>query len=113
VKTKTAKPTLRIKPALSFGLRLRGLMLKTQWPRDYDGLWFPQCASVHTFFTFLKPDLIFLDKSYRVAAVHTEASAWRLCFGPKGTFGCLEIRGGEVLKRGWSVGTDLKKYFDP
>ncbi len=111
MKVSKGKWTLRVNTASSYGIRFWGLMMKTQWPRSYDALWFPQCASVHSFFTFLKPDLIFLDKDYRVLAIHSQVPAWRFWFGPPGTFGCLEAPAGEAEKRGWKKRTLLEKYF--
>jgi len=106
------KRNFRVKHAHFFHLRLLGLMGRGKWPREYDGLWFPRCASVHTFFTFLRPDLLFLNREYRVLSLHPKALPWRFWWGPRGSFGCLELPLGEARKRGWCVGTNLKKHLN-
>lgn len=103
---------MRVKNAVSFHLRFLGLMAKGKWPQEYDALWFPRCGSVHTFFTFLRPDLLFLDSNYKVLSLHPQTPAWRLWWGPRGTSGCLEIPPGEAQRWGWRVGTNLEKLFN-
>jgi hypothetical protein len=112
MKARAGKRQPRVKHALSFYLRFRGLMARGKWPPEYDALWFPRCASVHTFFTFLGPDLLFLDRDYQVLKVYPLAPPWRFWWGPRGTYGCLETRGGEAGKREWRVGTSLKKQLN-
>jgi hypothetical protein len=106
------KNSLRITRALSFLARFLGLMGKQKWPLGYDALWFPRCGSVHTFFTFLRPDILFVDSNGMILSIHTQALPWRVWWGPPGTFGCLEIGPGEVVKRDWRIGTKIEGLFD-
>ena len=77
--------------AKNFTIRLFGLMGRTTWPINYDGIYFPRCRSVHTFFTFLRPDLLFLDKNHKILRVHLSAGPWLVFIGPIHSDGCLEI----------------------
>jgi hypothetical protein len=81
----------KILTAKSFKYRFVGLMGRTVWPGDFDGIYFPRCRSVHTFFTFLNPDLLFLDKNHKILRVHLSAKSWLVFVGPVNTYGCLEI----------------------
>ena len=96
------------KPAIlfaeGFGVRLMGLMGKTKWPAKHQGIYFPRCGSVHTFFTFLRPDLLFLDKTNKILRVYPSAKPWLIFVGPAHTFGCLEIPQGEAQLKGLKEG---------
>jgi len=83
------KPDILI--AKNYKDRLMGLMGRTAWPGYYDGIYFPKCRSVHTFFTFLRPDLLFLDKNHKILHVYLSAKPWQIFIGPIYTDGCLEI----------------------
>jgi len=75
--------------------RLGGMMGRRKWPRSYfTGLYFPKCKSVHTFFTFLKLDIVFLDKNNKILKIFSSASPWRFFLGPAGSRHCLELPGG-------------------
>jgi uncharacterized membrane protein (UPF0127 family) len=111
--TLSPAPLLRIRTARRFHERFLGLMGKRSWPGDYDALWFPYCVSVHTCFTFLKPDLLFLDRNYRILSRAIQAKPFRLWFGPPGTRGCLELPTGTSQRQAWKAGVSLKKYFSP
>ncbi len=102
---------LRVKKAENIIIRFWGLMGTRKWPAGYDALWFPQCSAVHTFFTFCRPDLLFLDREYRVLSIHPQTAPWKIILGPMRCFGCLEIGSGEAGKRNWRVGTDLSNIF--
>jgi uncharacterized membrane protein (UPF0127 family) len=91
----------------------RIFLAKRTWPDAYDALWFPHCASVHTCFTFLRPDLLFLDRDYVILSLFSRAKPFRFWFGPSASYGCLEIPPGAAKKHEWWVGVSLEKYFLP
>jgi uncharacterized membrane protein (UPF0127 family) len=88
----------------SFIPRLLGLMGKGRWPEGCRGLYFPYCSSLHTFFTTLRPDLLFLDKNLKILRIIPKAGPWKAYFGPKGCRHCLELPEGSAKKRGISSG---------
>lgn len=88
----------------SFGLRLTGLMGRKDWPVGVRGIHFPHCTAVHTFFTFLRPDLLFLTKNNKILTIFPSAGPWRFFFGPSGSRDCLEIPRGTVRKLGLKKG---------
>ncbi len=103
--------TSQIKVARTYLVRLVGLMGRTQWPLDHQGLYFPSCGSVHTFFTFLRPDLLFLDKNNKILRVVPSAKPWLIFFGPTHTYGCLELPQGASQQRGLREGTTIDELF--
>jgi uncharacterized membrane protein (UPF0127 family) len=104
-KTKTFK---KIYFARSFLARLIGLQGRTVWPKRYGGIFFPKCGSVHTFFTFLRPDLVFLDKKGKILKIIASAKPWRVFFGPSKTYHCLELPRGNAKKLGLKAGIIIK-----
>lgn len=96
----------KIKRADGFWIRLFGLMGKTRWPANYDGLWFPRCRGLHTAFTFLRPDLIFLKDDGTVVSIFKKAGPWRIWVDFSARQ-CLEIRSGFADRRSVRVGDRL------
>ncbi len=97
-----------IKTAESFLERLVGLMGRIGWPERHQGLFFTDCRSLHTFFTFLEPDIVFLDKSLKILRIIPSAGSWRFYFGPRDCHHCLELPKGTAKKFGLVVGNFLK-----
>ncbi len=93
--------------ARRFHERLLGLMGRRNWPSSHRGIWFPQCRSVHTFFTFLKPDLLFMDRNLNILEIFPSAGVWRVFVGPKGTTHCLEMPSGYVQSNQLKVGDQI------
>ena len=90
--------------ATTFWDRLTGLMGLRRWPKGRSALLFRDCRSVHTFFTFLRPDIVFVDKTNKILRVIAEAGAWRVFWGPADTRHCLELPPGTIRARGWKPG---------
>jgi uncharacterized protein len=88
----------RIGRAEGFWTRLVGLMGRRRWPSRYEGLLFPRCRSIHTFFTFLRPDLVFLDKDEKILKIVPSARPWRVFLGPRGCLHCLELPRGRAVE---------------
>lgn len=89
-----------IRRAEAFFTRLVGLMGRRKWPSGREGLFFPRCRSLHTFFTFLKPDLVFVDKNGRILEIIVAAGPWRVFNGPRGSVACLELPRGRAKRLG-------------
>jgi len=94
--------------ARSFGLRLRGLMFRNAWPGEWNAVYFPRCRSVHTFFTNLRFDLVFLDRGARVTGYVGQTGPFRLYFGPPGTVDALEMPEGAIRRMDLKVGDRLE-----
>jgi len=86
--------------AENYCIRLLGLMGKKRWPKGVKGYYFPRCAALHTFFTFLRPDLLFLDKRHKILHVVRFSRPWMFYWGPFNTKHCLEVPGGLARKMG-------------
>jgi uncharacterized membrane protein (UPF0127 family) len=96
----------RIKSADNFFSRLIGLMGRSHWPERYDVFLFRDCRYLHTWFTFLKPDLIFTKKNGKIVSVFEKAGSWRF-FGSFSAKHSLEAKSGFVRRRGIKVGDRL------
>ena len=94
--------------AKGFFSRLIGLQGRTDWPKRYQGVYFPKCSSVHTFFTLLKPDVVFLDKKGKILKIIASAKPWRVFFGPSGSRHCLELPRNRAKKLGLRPGAGIK-----
>lgn len=94
----------RIRTADSYFPRLAGLMGRKRWPGACSGIFFPRCRSVHTFFTFLRPDILFLDKTYKIGKIFPSSAPWRVWLGAKDSRHCLELREGAARRLGLKVG---------
>jgi len=79
-------------------------MARSRWPSSYRGIYFPNCRSVHSFFTFLRPDILFLDKSHKILKIFPSAGPWKVFLGPRGSRHCLELPGGFSRRSGLKPG---------
>ena len=94
-------------------------MVRSRWPKGWAAILFPDCRSVHTAFTFLRPDIVFMDKTNKILRVEAQAAPWKAYWGPTGTRHCLEVPRGSARSRGWKpgktrlviVGDEEKKPF--
>jgi uncharacterized membrane protein (UPF0127 family) len=73
-------------------------MGKREWPKGWDGICFPRCRALHTFFTFLEPDIVFLDKEHKILKIIPSAGSWRVFWGPAGCQHSLELPSGTAKK---------------
>lgn len=79
-------------------------MGRSRWPKGWAAILFPDCRSVHTAFTFLRPDIVFMDKTNKILRVEAQAAPWKAHWGPTGTRHCLEVPRGTARSRGWKPG---------
>jgi uncharacterized membrane protein (UPF0127 family) len=103
--------SLKVRVAKDYLTRLVGLMGKSKWSNGYQALYFPACRSVHTFFTFLRPDLLFLDKNNKILRVYHSAKPWLVFIGPAHTYGCLELPQGTAQQLGLLEGETITWPF--
>ena len=94
--------------ATAFLDRLLGLQFRLRFPPSMDGILFPGCRAVHTFFTFARPDVLFLDVRGRVMALYGDVPPWRVLTGPVGSTATLELPGGTARRTRLRVGSLLR-----
>jgi len=102
----------KIRTAKTFFSRLTGLMGRKTWPSGHQGIYFPRCRSVHTFFTFLEPDILFVDSDLKVLKIFVSAVPWRLFVGPRGSVHCLELPPGSTRSLELKVGDSIRHFCD-
>ena len=98
---------VRVKTADRFFQRLWGLMGRKTWPPRFDALYFPDCRAVHTWFTFVGPDLIFIKADGIIVSIIPRAGAWGF-FGLVSARHCLEARPGFARRRRMRVGDRVR-----
>ncbi len=101
----------RLKIADRFFPRLWGLMGRKTWPPQFDVLLFPKCGAVHTWFTFVNPDLIFVGADGTIVSIIPRANAWKF-YGFFSARHCLEARPGFSKRRRMKVGDRVKLSQD-
>ena len=92
--------------AESFFTRLRGLLGRSELPRD-EGILIVPCSSVHTWFMRFPIDVVFLDRDLRVVGVAADVRPWRMRWR-RGGKRVLELAAGEAAARGIEVGHRLR-----
>ena len=97
----------KIEEARTVARRLMGLMGRRHWPSRYNGLFFPSCRSVHTWFTFVRLDLIFFDDEGKIIRVFEKTKSWSV-FWALNAKHCLEIPAGLVMRRKINVGDRIR-----
>lgn len=96
----------QLKEAHSLKDRTVGLLGKSSLSSD-EALWIHHCNSIHTFFMKFSIDCVFLDKTLKVKAVHSEVSPWKLVFPVWGAISVIEMSSGRAADLGIKVGDQL------
>lgn len=63
--------------ANTFFSRLKGLQFQKEF-NEKDGLFLKKCSMVHTFFMFMRIDVIFLDKDYNIIHLKQGMKPWKI-----------------------------------
>lgn len=95
---------LHIKSCNNFKDRFIGMMGKKNI--KYDGYFFPNCKSLHTFFMFQNIDVYMIDKNDIIIKVFNDVKPWKIIFGNKKVCGCYEFK---TRNEKFKVGTKIKK----
>jgi uncharacterized protein len=85
-----------VRVARSYWTRLCGLMLRRGLAETR--LWFPRCASVHTWLMLEQIDIVFLDAERRVVRLYAAARPWRVWMGGPGADSVLELGAGAARR---------------
>ncbi|MBS3885983.1 MAG: DUF192 domain-containing protein [Dethiobacter sp.] len=97
----------QVRYADTFAARFFGMMLKRQFPHEYDALLLTPCNSVHTFFMFYPLDLLFLDSEIKVLRIYENLAPCRSWATVRGAKHVLELAAGRVARSGVKVGDML------
>ena len=66
----------------TFFIRLRGLLFKPGLKKG-EGLYFPDCHSIHTFFMTRSLDIFFLDEKLNLVREIRGLKPWRMAWEPR------------------------------
>lgn len=98
-----------------FWVRLRGLIGRRSMGRT-EGLWFPHCSSVHTWWMSMPIDVVFLRPSgsrrsgvWEVSSVHAGVRPWRvLPLADWGATVTLELAAGAAMEGDLKPGDEVE-----
>ena len=96
----------RIIVADGFFSRLKGL-LGRKGLEEGEGLLLSPCASIHCLGMKFSIDAIFLDKEYRIVAIHPNMKPGSMASNRKARH-VLELKAGEAARNNLTVGEQLK-----
>lgn len=92
--------------AENFWTRAVGLIGKQSFDKG-EGLIFPRCNSVHTFFMRFSLDLIFVNKDGVVTSIIENIQKWRISPFISGTSKVIELPTGTIKDSGTMIGDKL------
>lgn len=96
----------RIASADKFWSRFRGLLGRSGLDEG-EGLLISPCWSIHCFGMKFSIDAIFLDKDYRVVAIHPDMKPGAMASNRKARY-VLEIKAGEAARHNLQIGEQLR-----
>lgn len=86
--------------------RLAGLLGRAHLPPD-EGLTFPACTSIHTWFMRFPIDVLILDSQWRVMRAHAAVAPWRMLWPVPGGWGVVELAAGTLARSQTTAGNQL------
>lgn len=99
----------KIEVARGFFSRLRGLLGRKGLDKD-EGLLLVPCSSIHCFGMRFSIDAIFLDKHYRVVAIHADMKPGTMASHRNARY-VLELKAGEAKRHNIDTGEQLNVIF--
>ena len=91
--------------AVRCGTRVRGLIGHDF--SKFDGMVFPACSAIHTFFMGMKIDVIFTDASGFVLGVYPEVPPWKFCLRERNSMITIELPAGKISETQTGKGDQL------
>jgi len=82
--------------ASTYWQRMKGLLGRDALDNT-EGLYIPQCRSIHTFFMKFSIDIVFVDKTGKVKKVVNSLKPYRFAFGSPGSSAVLELPSNTIL----------------
>ncbi|MCP4714707.1 MAG: DUF192 domain-containing protein, partial [Deltaproteobacteria bacterium] len=93
--------------ATNFFDRACGLLGRRCLPAG-QGLYIPQCSSIHMFFMRFPIDVMFMDKHNCITGLRFKLAPFRLAWGPKKTAGVLELPAGTLKGHEYREGDKIE-----
>jgi len=95
----------RLRVANDFLTRLRGLLGRKALPAG-EGIFFPDCNSIHMFMMLFSIDVVYVDAEMRVVKIVRRLKPWRLSMSRKAS-GVIEVCTGEADKHDIRIGDHM------
>ena len=86
--------------------RMRGL-IGHDFSR-FDGMVFPDCNAIHTFFMGMEIDVVFVDRNGKVLGAYPAVRRWKCCLMQPGAWATIELPAGTIEKTQTAKGDLLR-----
>ena len=74
----------------------------------FDGMFFPRCSAIHTFFMGMKIDVLFIDKKGTVLGAYPGVCRWKPSLIEPGAWGTIELPVGTIERTETAIGDVLR-----
>lgn len=74
----------------------------------FDGMVFPDCNAIHTFFMGMRIDVIFVDHTGKVLGVYPSVRRWKCSLIQRGAWATIELPVGTIEKTRTAKGDILR-----
>lgn len=64
----------------------------------FDGMVFPDCSAIHTFFMGMEIDVLFIDRECTVLKACSNVPRWKSCLKQKGAWATIELPAGTIFR---------------
>lgn len=105
-KTKNNQVLSQLEVARSFPTRAKGL-IGTKKLGSEEGMWFPKCNWIHTFFMVIPIDTVYVDKKMTVKKIQFALKPWRLPAPVFSASSVFELPVGKIKEKEIEVGDVL------
>jgi len=96
-----------VRCSLSFFSRLKGLIGKKRI-KENEGLFIPNCSSIHSIFMRCNIDIIFLDKNFRITKTVRNIKPYRIVMGTFHTSHVIELQSNKLENYSCQIGNQIK-----
>lgn len=96
----------RVAVACSTWQRMVGLLGRAALPMD-EGLAFPGCTSIHTWFMRFPIDVLILDSQWHVMRAHAAVAPWLMLWPVSGGWVVIELAAGALVRSQTTTGDQL------
>ncbi len=92
--------------------RAVGLLSRSSLGQD-QALMFPDCTSIHTWGMRFSIDVVFVDREWRIVAIHDDCGPWQMIWPVAGAWATIEMAEGSASRAGLAMGDRLELVGEP
>jgi len=95
--------------ATSFFQRAKGLLGCSKL-KDTEGIYIPNCRSIHMFFMMFSIDAIFVDREMKITKIIQNLKPFMIGFGTLKSKGVIELSNGFLRTNSCNIGDKINFY---